>query len=218
MLTPGADPVRKVSIIPRGAALGVTLSTPDDDQVSYTREDLIGKIKVAVGGRVAEEIVFGTITTGAESDIEQVTAIARQMVGRWGMSEAIGFVNVLPGDGRAAFLRGAGETSEETQHILDEEVRQLIDAAHREVTAELTGHRDRLETLARALLKDETLDELDAYTAAQMPPRSTDAAAHEAVINKRSNVNDGQQPPDAEAADGLLDGFRRRNDPDVGPR
>jgi cell division protease FtsH len=193
MLTPGADPVRKVSIIPRGAALGVTLSAPDDDQVSYTREDLLGKIKVAVGGRVAEEIVFGTITTGAESDIEQVTGIARQMVGRWGMSEAIGFVNVLPGDGRASFFRGAGETSEETQRVLDEQVRQLIDAAHREVTAQLTEHRHRLETMARALLKAETLDELDAYAAAQMPPRSVEAGGRAAVIATRSRVGDGEQ-------------------------
>ncbi len=90
MLTPGADPVRKISIIPRGMALGVTLSTPDSDRVSYSLEDLQAKIKVALGGRVAEEIVYGTITTGAESDIQQLTAIARQMVGRWGMSEAIG--------------------------------------------------------------------------------------------------------------------------------
>ncbi|HWD10473.1 MAG TPA: ATP-dependent zinc metalloprotease FtsH, partial [Solirubrobacteraceae bacterium] len=89
MLTPGADPVRKVSIIPRGMALGVTLSTPDSDRVSYSLEDLEGKIKVALGGRVAEEIVYGTITTGAESDIQQLTQIARQMVGRWGMSTAI---------------------------------------------------------------------------------------------------------------------------------
>jgi cell division protease FtsH len=173
MLTPGADPVRKVSIIPRGAALGVTLSTPDDDQVSYTREDLIGKVKVALGGRVAEELVFGTITTGAESDIDQVTMIARQMVGRWGMSEAIGFVRVLPADGRGSFP-GASDTSEATQRVLDEEVRQLIDTAHHDVTAALTEHRSRLASLARALLKDETLDELDAYAAAQMPPRAVD--------------------------------------------
>ncbi len=175
MLTAGADPVRKVSIIPRGAALGVTLSTPDDDQVSYTREDLIGKIKVALGGRTAEEIIFGTITTGAESDIEQVTAIARQMVGRWGMSEAIGFVNVLPDGGRPAIFRGSGESSEETQRVLDEEVRHVIDTAHREVTAVLTEHRGPLESLANALLEAETLDEIDAYAAAEMPPRSMDA-------------------------------------------
>jgi cell division protease FtsH len=169
MLTPGADPVRKISIIPRGAALGVTLSTPDDDQVSYTREDLLAKIKVALGGRVAEETVFGTITTGAESDIEQVTAIARQMVGRWGMSDAIGFVRVLPSDGNARFLGSSGESSEATQRVLDEEVRVLIDTAHHEVTTVLTEHRGPLDTLARALLKNETLDELDAYAAAQMP-------------------------------------------------
>jgi cell division protease FtsH len=184
MLTPGADPVRKVSIIPRGAALGVTLSAPDDDQVSYTREDLLGKIKVAIGGRVAEETVFGTITTGAESDIDQVTAIARQMVGRWGMSDAIGFVSVLPSEGRGPFPGSSGETSESTQRVLDEEVRLLIDAAHREVTALLAEHRDRLETLSRALLKDETLDEVDAYAAAQMPPRNPDAPALDRPLSK----------------------------------
>src|SRR4029079_10898709 len=87
MLTPGADPVRQVTIIPRGMALGVTLSTPDDDRVSYTREELEAQIRVALGGRVAEEVVFGNITTGAESDIEQLTRIARHMVERWGMSD-----------------------------------------------------------------------------------------------------------------------------------
>ncbi len=106
MLTPGADPVRKVSIIPRGMALGVTLSTPDSDRVSYSLEDLQAKIRVALGGRVAEEIVYGTITTGAESDIQQLTQIARQMVGRWGMSEAIGPIAVLPADGEGPFLPG----------------------------------------------------------------------------------------------------------------
>jgi cell division protease FtsH len=175
MLTPGADPVRKVSIIPRGAALGVTLAAPDDDQVSYTREDLIGKIKVALGGRVAEETVYGTITTGAESDIERVTAIARQMVGRWGMSEAIGFVTVIPAEARGPFITGAGETSEATQQVIDEQVRQLIDTAHEDVTALVGTHRDQLEALTRALLEDETLDESDAYAAAGMPSRAPDS-------------------------------------------
>ncbi len=171
MLTPGADPVRKVSIIPRGLALGVTLAAPDDDQVSYTREDLIGKIKVALGGRVAEETVYGTITTGAESDIERVTAIARQMVGRWGMSDAIGFVTVIPAEARGPFITGASETSEATQQVIDEQVRQLIDNAHQDVIGIVTAHRDQLEALAQALLKDETLDERDAYAAAGMPSR-----------------------------------------------
>ena len=202
MLTPGADPVRKVSIIPRGAALGVTLSTPDDDQVSYTREALLAKIKVALGGRVAEETVFGTITTGAESDIDQVTMIARQMVGRWGMSEAIGFVRVLPADGRGSLLDGSGDSSEATQRVLDEEVRQLIDTAHLDVTTTLTAHRGRLETLAQALLKDETLDELDAYAAAQMPPRNPDADGTASLLIDSDETPKRPQP--AAATDATL--------------
>ena len=106
MLTPGADPVRKVSIIPRGQALGVTLSTPDADRVSYSRDELDAKIKVALGGRVAEEVVYGKITTGAESDIEQLTQIARQMVGRWGMSDKLGPIALLPRDGSGLVLPG----------------------------------------------------------------------------------------------------------------
>jgi cell division protease FtsH len=175
MLTPGADPVRKVSIIPRGSALGVTLSAPDDDQVSYTREDLVGKIEVGLGGRVAEEAVYGTITTGAESDIEHVTAIARQMVGRWGMSEAIGFVTVMPSEARSSFGM-ARETSEATQQLIDAQVRELIDRAHRNVTELIGRHRDQLETLAATLLKQETLDEADAYAAAGLPSQVSEAS------------------------------------------
>src|SRR3984885_3628717 len=168
MLTPGADSVRKVSIIPRGMALGVTLSAPDDDQVSYTLEDLLAKLNVAVGGRAAEEIVYGTITTGAESDIQQLTAIARHMVGRWGMSDAVGLVAVLPGDGVGPLL-GASETSQATQQLVDDEVRGLIDAAHRDVIDLLTSHREQLNNLAIALLDAETLDGIDAYRAAGRP-------------------------------------------------
>ncbi len=145
MLTPGADPVRKVSIIPRGMALGVTLSTPDADRVSYSLEDLEAKIRVALGGRVAEEVVYETITTGAESDIQQLTQIARQMVGRWGMSEAVGPISVLPADGEGPFFPGSSETSETTQRLVDEEVRRLVEDAHAEVTRLLSDHRDQLE-------------------------------------------------------------------------
>jgi cell division protease FtsH len=169
MLTPGADPVRKVSIIPRGMALGVTVSTPDSDRVSYTREDLEAKIRVALGGRVAEEVVFGTITSGAESDLQQLTQIARQMVGRWGMSEAVGPLTVLPADGEGPFLPGTSATSESTQRLMDEEVRKLVEEGHEEVTQLLSEHRDQLESLAQALLKAETLDAPDAYAAAGVP-------------------------------------------------
>jgi cell division protease FtsH len=169
MLTPEADPVRKVSIIPRGMALGVTLSTPDSDRVSYSREELQAKIRVALGGRVAEELIYSTITSGAESDIQQLTEIARQMVGRWGMSETLGPIAVLPADGQGPFLPGAAETSESTQRLLDEEVRHLIEGAHEEVTRLLSDHREQLESLTQALLKAETLDSIDAYAAAGVP-------------------------------------------------
>ncbi len=171
MLTPDADPVRKVSIIPRGMALGVTLSTPDADRVSYSREDLEAKIRVALGGRVAEEIVYGRITTGAESDIQQLTQIARQMVGRWGMSDKVGPIAVLPNDGAGPLLPGASETSPQTQWLVDEEVRRLVDEAHAEVTQLLTDHREQLESLAQALLEAETLDAFDAYAAARVAMR-----------------------------------------------
>jgi cell division protease FtsH len=170
MLTPDADPVRKISIIPRGMALGVTLSTPDADRVSYSREDLQAKIKVALGGRTAEEVIYGKITTGAESDIQSLTQIARQMVGRWGMSDEIGPQAVLPAEGSGPLLPGAAETSPQTQWMVDQAVTRLIDQAHADVTQLLTEHRDQLESLARALLAGETLDTADAYAAAQIPP------------------------------------------------
>jgi cell division protease FtsH len=174
MLTPGADPVRKVSIIPRGQALGVTLSTPDTDRVSYSREELDAKIKVSLGGRASEEVVFGNITTGAESDIEQLTQIAREMVGRWGMSDKLGPVTLLPRDGQGPLLPGASETSPQMQWLVDEEVRRIIDDAHEEVTHLLSDHRDQLENLAQTLIKAETLDAPDAYAAAGVPPHAAE--------------------------------------------
>jgi len=164
MLTEGADPVRKVSIIPRGAALGVTLAAPESDRFSYREPELTAKIKVALGGRAAEELVFGERSTGAESDIQQLTDIARQMVGRWGMSAAIGPVTVLPRDGSAPFP--GAEVSPDTQRVLDGEVRRVIDDSHQQVTALLRKNRDKLDSLAAALLEHETLDEDAAYAAA----------------------------------------------------
>jgi cell division protease FtsH len=169
MLSADADPVRKISIIPRGMALGVTLSTPDSDRVSYSRDDLEAKIRVALGGRVAEEVVYGKITTGAESDIQQLTQIARQMVGRWGMSEKVGPIAVLPSDGAGPLLPGVSETSEETQRLVDHEVRRMVDEAHSEVTHLLGEHREQLDSLSHALLEAETLDAIDAYAAAGVP-------------------------------------------------
>jgi cell division protease FtsH len=166
MLTPGADPVRKVSIIPRGRALGVTLSAPDNDRISYDRQALEARIDVALGGRVAEEVVFETVTTGAESDIEQVTGIARAMVGRWGMSPEVGFVLIAPAEPNP-FV--PAETSEELRRTADHAVKRLVDEAHERVVALLTEHRDKLDALTSALLDAETLDQEDAYEAADVP-------------------------------------------------
>jgi cell division protease FtsH len=174
MLTPEADPVRKVSIIPRGLALGVTLSTPDTDRVSYSRDELEAKIKVSLGGRVAEEVVYGKISTGAESDIQQLTQIARQMVGRWGMSDKLGPITLLPSDGQGPLLPGASETSPQTQALIDEEVHRIVEDAHAEVTQLLSEHRDQLDNLTHALLAAETLDAPDAYAAAGVLMRTAE--------------------------------------------
>src|SRR3954447_10811622 len=169
MFTPGADPVRKVSIIPRGRALGVTFSSPDSDRISYDKQALDAKIDVALGGRVAEEVVFDNITTGAESDIEQVTGIDRAMVGRWGMAPEIGFVNVLPQD-HNPFL--GSDVSEELKRTVDEAVKRLVDDAHERVTRLLSEHRHELDSLAETLLDRETVDQDEAYAAAGLavPP------------------------------------------------
>jgi cell division protease FtsH len=173
MLTEGADPVRKVSIIPRGLALGVTFAAPDSDRFNYREPEVRAKIKVALGGRAAEEVVFGETSTGAESDIAQLTEIARQMVGRWGMSSAIGPVAVIPRDGTGPFLPGAADVSPDTQRRVDDEVRRIVDEAHQQVVVLLQQNRSKLDALATALLEHETLDEDDAYAAAGVSRAST---------------------------------------------
>jgi cell division protease FtsH len=177
MLTPGADPVRKVSIIPRGQALGVTLSTPEDDRFNYTEDELRAKIKVSCGGRIAEEIVYDEPTTGAESDIQQVTGIARGMVERWGMSSKVGFLAVAPREAAGALLPGADPVSEATKELIDQEVRQIVDNELDQVRRLLTDNRERLDSLVDALMERETLDELDAYAAAGISREREPASA-----------------------------------------
>ena len=173
MLTPGADPVRKVSIIPRGIALGVTLSAPEADRFSYDRSYLLGKIKVALGGRVAEELVYSEITTGAQNDIKQATELARSMVGLWGMSDVIGPVTVITEDHQLPLL-GDSDISQVTRQLVDEEVRHLIEQQHEQVTQLMSANRDKLDALANALLERETLEQDEAYAAAGIEaPRQT---------------------------------------------
>src|SRR5689334_24611199 len=166
MVTPGADPVRKVSIIPRTMSLGVTISSPDAERTNYDEEYLLGRIRVALGGRVAEEIVYESISAGAESDIQQLTGIARQMVGRWGMSEAVGPIAVIPSDAQGRRLPGLSEVSQATQELIDREVKKIVDEQYAAVVQLLTENRDKLDSLTARLLEEETLDMDDAYEAA----------------------------------------------------
>ncbi|WP_307806927.1 ATP-dependent zinc metalloprotease FtsH [Naasia sp. SYSU D00057] len=168
ILQPGADPVRKVSIIPRGRALGVTLSTPDTDRYGYEASYLRGRIIGALGGMAAEAEVLKAVTTGAENDLETATGVARGMVGRWGMSETVGPVSVLPreGDPRAAGV------SDLMLAKVDEEVRRLIEECYVDARRLIREHRSQLDAIAAALLERETLDEIDVYAAAGVPRRS----------------------------------------------
>ncbi|WP_225838532.1 ATP-dependent zinc metalloprotease FtsH [Streptomyces sp. NK08204] len=160
MLQPGADPVRKVTIVPRGRALGVTLSTPEADRYAYTEEYLRGRIIGALGGMAAEQVVYGVITTGSESDLEQVTGIARGMVSRWGMSERVGRLSALPNDAQQAYGLAAAP---QTLDVIDGEMRRIVDECYQAACRKLRDHRDQLDALAQALLENETLEEADAY-------------------------------------------------------
>jgi cell division protease FtsH len=174
MLQPGADPVRKVSIIPRGRALGVTFQSPEADRYGLSESYLRGRIIGALGGRAAERLVYGEVTTGAESDLEQATVLARQMVGRWGMSPRIGPVSALPAADEEAFLLpgSPGTPSPRMLERIDDEVRQIIEDCEQHALATLEEHRPQLDALATALLERETLDEADAYAAAGIGRRA----------------------------------------------
>jgi cell division protease FtsH len=175
LVVPGADPVNRVTIVPRGQALGVTYQRPDSDKYNYQEEYLRARITGILGGRTAEELIYGTRTTGAENDIEQATTIARGMVTRWGMSDELGMVQLAPkqneylGNGYAGY--GASKPfSEDTARKIDQAVLRIINECHAEALRLLTLHRPQLEALARALLERETLDEAEILRVTGLPP------------------------------------------------
>jgi cell division protease FtsH len=174
LLVPGADPVHRVSIVPRGQALGVTYQRPQTDRYNYPEAYLRARIIGMLGGRAAEEVVYGTKTTGAENDIEQATQLARNMVTRWGMSDALGMVQLAARDN--PFLRGPGgfmgdkPYSEESANLIDAEVQRIIHEAHEEAKRLLREHRDALDGLVAALLKNETVSEEEILQATGLPP------------------------------------------------
>ena len=165
MLEPGTDPVRKITIIPRGQALGVTYQSPDSDRYGYGESYLRGRLVGMLGGRAAEILIYGETTTGPENDLEQATSIARQMVGRWGMSDEVGPISALPRSAGDNYMP-AGELSQHTLELIDEEVKRILSECAEEAKRLLAEHHDQLESLAQALLERETLEEADAYAVA----------------------------------------------------
>ena len=173
LVVPGADPVNRVTIVPRGQALGVTYQRPDSDRYNYPEAYLRGRIVGALGGRAAEEIVYGTKTTGAESDIEQATSLARRMVTRWGMSERVGLVQLAPREnpylGGSGGYTGEKPFSEATAEAIDAEVLRIINESHDEARRLLTSHRKQLDALAEALVSRETLSEQEILEVTGLP-------------------------------------------------
>lgn len=172
LVVPGADPVNRVSIVPRGMALGVTYQRPDADRYNYTEEYLRARIIGILGGRSAEEVVYGTRTTGAENDIQQATEIARGMVTRWGMSDKLGMIQLAPKSNvylGTAGAYGSKPFSDATSQAVDEEVLRIINECHDEARRLLREYRKELDALAAALLSRETLDEKEILEVTGLP-------------------------------------------------
>ncbi len=195
---PGLDPIHKVTIVPRGRALGITASLPEEDRHSYTREWLEGQLSMLFGGRVAEEMVFGPdkVTTGAGNDIERATQMARRMVTRFGMSDLVGLMAVGDSDHEIFLGREITqkrEISEHTAQLVDQEVKRTLDEAHQRAREVLENEQELLEALASALLDRETLDREEVELLAQgqtLPP-----------LSSASEIHDAEKGPDAAADD-----------------
>ncbi len=181
MMVPGADPLHKVSIIPRGhAALGYTLQMPLEDRYIMTRRELLGKLAVLLGGRTAEELTFGEVTTGAQNDLEMATEIARKMVCEYGMSDQLGALTYGRHEGMVFLGRDIVEErnySDQTAVLIDQEVRRIIQESHDRAREILTQHRDRLNRLSEALLEKEVLDgdEAKRIVLAEQAPEASDS-------------------------------------------
>ena len=213
-LVPEHDPVYKVSIMPRGRALGITMFLPESDQYSASKQKLESQISSLYGGRLAEEIIFGTekVTTGASNDIERATELARNMVTKWGLSERLGPLAYSEEEGEVFLGRSVTQhksVSEETAHLIDEEIRSLIDRNYERAETLLNGNMSILHAMADALIKYETIDRhqiddlMDGkeprppknWEANSTPPPNTDSQSEPAPENDERPANvDGEQP------------------------
>jgi len=178
---PDHDPVYKVSIIPRGRALGVTMFLPEEDRYSHSRRRLTSQITSLFGGRIAEELIFGSdaVTTGASNDIERTTELARSMVTKWGFSDRLGPLTYTEEEGEVFLGRSVTQhkqVSDVTVHAIDEEVRKIIDNTYAHATQILTDNMDKLHTMAAALVKYETIDtdQIKAIMDGRDPPPPAD--------------------------------------------
>ena len=161
VLLPGTDPIHKVTIIPRGRALGVTMQLPMDEQHTYQRNYLINSLAILMGGRCAEEICLGEMTTGAGNDIERATEMARKMVCEWGMSEKMGPLTYGAKEEQVFLGKDFSSQknfSDQTAKLIDQEVKTLVMGGYTRATELLTQNRDKLEGMAQALLEHETLN------------------------------------------------------------
>ncbi len=171
--TPGSDPLRKVSVVPRGRALGVTVQMPDEDRYNYSRTYLLGRLAGMLGGRAAEMVVYGEITTGAENDLKQATSLARRMVGLWGMSEDVGPIYLGTGEEHVFLGREITQDksfSDATSERLDAAVREMVENALQQALEINRAHRDKLDGLVKALMERETLDAPEVFEIFGEPP------------------------------------------------
>jgi cell division protease FtsH len=175
LLVPGADPVRKVTIIPRGQSLGVTLQSPVDDRFNYGEDYLRARMIGALGGRAAERLVYGVVTTGAENDLQQVTRLVHEMVVRWGMSPKVGPLNYTQSSEGVMFQEKP--YSEATAQLIDDEMRRIVEECQDEAQRTLEQHRAQLDTLAQSLLKNDSLDEADILKVTGLPPAPATSTA-----------------------------------------
>ena len=221
-LVPEHDPVYKVSIIPRGRALGITMFLPDADRYSYSRRKLDSNISSLFGGRIAEELIFGeeAVTTGASNDIERATELARNMVTKWGMSEKLGTLYYSEDDGDPFMGRQAsgGHLSDETKEIIDVEIKHVIDQNYQRCRQILVENMDILHAMADALMTYETID------AGQIDDLMERRPVREPADWSESGSNSGDQPPGpgvaadtgAESASDVDDDAKETRDPDSG--
>ena len=196
---PEHDPVYKVTIIPRGRALGVTMFLPEQDKYSISRKQLDSQMASLFGGRVAEELVFGieNVTTGASNDIERSTQIARNIVTRWGLSESLGPLTYAEDDEEVFLGRSVTQhkhVSDETARKIDIEIRIIVDAAHKVATDLVAANRDKLEVMTDALMKYETIDsvQIDQIMEGKIPdpPKDWDDSGSDGGKKKKDDSAD----------------------------